>query len=148
MAKTTFPDKPYFSLKSPDIRNFANDNPRDFLKKMPNDTILDEVQRIPLLFSYLQEILDDNPEKGIFILTGSNNFLLQENISQTLAGRMAYLNLLPFTAYELKSEIYCPNRMRKYFSKDFIPQFMLKKLIQQIGCPITSKHTSNAMLDK
>lgn len=102
LVKSSFPNKPYYSLENPDVRNFAIDDPRGFLQTMPKGAILDEVQRVPQLFSYLQEILDNSSEKGLFILTGSNNFLLQENISQTLAGRVAYLNLLPFTANELK----------------------------------------------
>ena len=121
LVKNTFPDKPYYSLENPDIRNFANDDPRGFLKTMPNGAILDEVQRVPLLFSYLQEILDNSSEKGIFILTGSNNFLLQENISQTLAGRVAYLNLLPFTSSELKSENLLPETDEEVLFKGFYP---------------------------
>jgi len=62
---------------------------------------LDEAQRVPHLFSYLQKILDEHNEPGLFIITGSNNFLFQENISQSLAGRIAYLNLLPFSLKEL-----------------------------------------------
>jgi predicted AAA+ superfamily ATPase len=121
LVKTTFPNKPYYSLENPDIRSFANDDPRGFLKSMPNGAILDEVQRVPLLFSYLQEILDNSSQKGIFILTGSNNFLLQENISQTLAGRVAYLNLLPFTANELKSEKLLPETDEEILFKGFYP---------------------------
>jgi predicted AAA+ superfamily ATPase len=121
LVKTTFPNKPYYSLENPDIRNFAIDDPRGFLKSMPNGAILDEVQRVPLLFSYLQEILDNSSEKGIFILTGSNNFLLQENISQTLAGRVAYLNLLPFTANELESKKLLPKTDEEVLFKGFYP---------------------------
>ncbi|MCI4443566.1 MAG: ATP-binding protein [Lentimicrobium sp.] len=121
LVKTTFPDKPYYSLENPDIRNYALDDPRGFLSTMPNGAILDEVQRVPLLFSYLQEILDNSSKKGIFILTGSNNFLLQENISQTLAGRVAYLNLLPFTANELNSENLLPETDEEVLFKGFYP---------------------------
>ena len=103
LVKQTFPGKPYFSLENPDTRNFAIEDPRGFLQNIPNGAILDEVQRTPELFSYLQEILDNSREKGLFILTGSNNFLLQQNISQTLAGRIGYLNLLPFTVGELQA---------------------------------------------
>jgi len=65
---------------------------------------LDEIQRTPDLFSYLQQLLDENAERGLFILTGSNNFLLQENISQSLAGRIGYQQLLPFSVDELPPE--------------------------------------------
>ncbi|MBA3970937.1 MAG: AAA family ATPase, partial [Bacteroidetes bacterium] len=95
LVKTLFPDKQYVSLENLDVRNFAAEDPRGFIAAYPKGCILDEVQRAPSLFSYLQEILDNNTKKGLFILTGSNNFLLQESISQTLAGRVGYLNLLP-----------------------------------------------------
>lgn len=103
LVKNTFPDKTYFSLENPDTRSFAIEDPRGFLNSMPTGAILDEVQRVPLLFSYLQEIIDNSNQKGLFILTGSNNFLLQENITQSLAGRVAYLNLMQFTIAELQS---------------------------------------------
>ena len=102
LVKATFPDKKYISLENPDNRSFALEDPKGFLQNIPKGAILDEIQRAPLLFSYLQEILDNSKEKGLFILTGSNNFLLQENISQTLAGRIGYLTLLPFSTSELK----------------------------------------------
>jgi len=105
LVKTTFPDKKYISLENPDDRSFALEDPKGFLQNIPNGAILDEIQRVPLLFSYLQEILDNSTKKGLFILTGSNNFLLQENISQTLAGRIGYLTLLPFSVSELKIEL-------------------------------------------
>ncbi|WP_439582327.1 ATP-binding protein [Dyadobacter bucti] len=104
LVKMLFPDKTYLSLENPDIRRFAIEDPRGFLKKYETGAILDEVQRTPDLFSYLQEVLDTSSEPGRFILTGSNNFLLQQNISQTLAGRVAILNLLPFSTTELFSD--------------------------------------------
>lgn len=96
-----FPDKPYVSLEDPDIRNYALEDPRGFLADYPDGAILDEAQRTPELFSYLQGILDEKNEPGHFILTGSNNFLLQQNITQSLAGRIAYLELLLFSLGEL-----------------------------------------------
>ena len=121
LVKTTFPNKPYFSLENPDTRNFAIDDPRGFFESIPNGAILDEVQRVPHLFSYLQEILDNSKDKGLFILTGSNNFLLQETISQSLAGRVAYLNLLPFTATELKSGELLPQSDEEILFNGFYP---------------------------
>ncbi len=103
LVKELFDHKPYLSMESPDNRKFALEDPRGFLEKYPTGAIFDEVQRTPELFSYLQEILDNNQAPGQFILTGSNNFLLQQNISQTLAGRIAFLNLLPFSIEELYS---------------------------------------------
>jgi len=105
LAKSFFPDKPYVSLENPTHRNLALADPVSFLYAFPRGAILDEVQKAPELFSYLQGILDESSEKGKFILTGSNNFLLLESISQSLAGRVGYLDLLPFSIHE--SEI-CP----------------------------------------
>jgi predicted AAA+ superfamily ATPase len=101
LTRHVFPDKPYVNLENPDTRRFAVDDPRGFLSQYKAGAVLDEVQRAPELFSYLQQIIDEDDTKGKFILTGSNNFLLQENISQSLAGRIAYLCLLPFTVSEL-----------------------------------------------
>jgi predicted AAA+ superfamily ATPase len=101
-ARMLFPVKPYISLENVDIRTQALADPRAFLQRYEKGAILDEVQRVPELFSYLQQILDETKIKGLFILTGSNQFLLQENISQTLAGRIAYIELLPFDYGEIK----------------------------------------------
>jgi uncharacterized protein len=105
LVKHVFKDKPYVSLENPDARSFAEEDPRGFLGSYPAGAILDEVQRVPALFSYLQQVLDETTEKGYFILTGSNNFLLQQNISQSLAGRIAHLNLLPFSLLELGTDV-------------------------------------------
>lgn len=105
LCRSVFPDKPYVSLENPDVLEFANSDPRGFLSQFNNENgaILDEIQKAPYLFSYLQQILDEAKTKGLFILTGSNNFLLQENISQSLSGRIAYLQLLPLSLQELKT---------------------------------------------
>lgn len=104
LSKFVFPHLPYINLENPDSRRYALDDPRGFLDNYKNGAIFDEIQRTPDLFSYLQEILDNTQLKGQFILTGSNNFLLQENITQSLAGRIAYVNLLPFSLNELKQQ--------------------------------------------
>lgn len=106
LAKLLFKGKPYVSIENPDTRSFAEHDPRRFLNQFPDGAILDEVQRVPHLFSYLQEILDNTKKKGLFILTGSNNFTMQENISQTLAGRMGFINLLPLSFNELSTTRY------------------------------------------
>ena len=103
LAKMLFPAKPYVSLENSDIRQQAETDPRVFLQRFKKGAILDEVQRVPVLFSYLQQVLDETKSKGLFILTGSNQFLLQENISQTLAGRIAYIELLPFDINEINT---------------------------------------------
>ncbi len=101
LVRHAFPDKTYVNLENPDTRRFAIEDPRGFLNTYPDGAILDEIQRVPHLFSYLQEILDEHKSMGMFILTGSNNFLLQENISQSLAGRVGYLYLLPLSMREI-----------------------------------------------
>jgi hypothetical protein len=102
ICRTTFPRKPYVSLENPDVAEFATTDPNGFLKQFKNGAILDEVQKLPHLFSYIQQIVDEKDKPGFFILSGSNNFLMQESISQTLAGRVAYLHLLPCSLKELK----------------------------------------------
>lgn len=105
LVRHVYKTKPYVSLENPDTRLFASEDPRGFLSNYPQGAILDEIQRVPQLFSYLQEILDTSPQKGLFILTGSNNFLLQENISQSLAGRIGYLQLLPLSIKEIDKRV-------------------------------------------
>jgi uncharacterized protein len=111
LVRFAFADKPYVNLENPDIRNFATEDPRGFLSNYPDGAILDEAQRVPSLFSYLQQILDDSSSNGLFIITGSNNFLLQENISQSLAGRIGYLNLMPLSIEEINDTNLKPNTL-------------------------------------
>lgn len=101
LAKMAFSGKPYVSMEDLDTREYAINDPRGFLSDYPKGAILDEIQRTPQLFSYLQGVVDTKNKSGMFILTGSQHFLLQENISQTLAGRVAILKLLPFSIGEL-----------------------------------------------
>lgn len=103
LAKKVFPKKEYVSLENPDERMLAETDPRAFLARFPKGAILDEAQRVPSLFSYLQQALDETKKEGLFILTGSNNFLLQQTISQTLAGRIGYIDLLPLSYAEIKT---------------------------------------------
>jgi predicted AAA+ superfamily ATPase len=95
LSKLCFPNKKYVSLENLSNRLFAEEDPTGFLETYKDGAIIDEIQRVPLLFSYLQEILDDTQETGKYILTGSNNFLLHEKITQSLAGRVAIVRLLP-----------------------------------------------------
>jgi hypothetical protein len=95
--------RPYASLEDPDTREFAQNDPRGFLSQFPDGAVLDEVQRCPDLFSYLQGVVDADGRMGRFILTGSQQFGLLEAITQSLAGRVALLNLLPFSLPELQA---------------------------------------------
>jgi uncharacterized protein len=101
IAKKVFPRKPYVSLEDPDERQMAMEDPRYFLARFKNGAIIDEAQRVPELFSYLQSVIDKTNKDGLFVLTGSNNFLLQQSISQSLAGRIGYIDLLPLTLKEI-----------------------------------------------
>ena len=103
LVKNLIKDYNYFSMENPDIRLFAENDPRGFLRSSGEKFILDEVQRVPDLFSYLQEILDNSKENGKAILLGSQSFLMNQHISQSLAGRVASLKLLPLSYSELKN---------------------------------------------
>lgn len=135
LVKQVFKGKPYLSLENPDTRNFALEDPRGFLELYPNGAILDEVQRAPILFSYLQEILDNSKVKGLFILSGSNNFLLQQTISQTLAGRLGYINLLPFSIAELKKSKLLPIDDDSLMIKGFYPPIYDQGIPPEDWCP-------------
>lgn len=136
LCRKLFPGKPYLSLENPDTMEFAKTDPRGFLNQyIKNGAILDEVQRVPQLFSYLQQILDETKKKGLFILTGSNNFLLQENITQTLAGRIAYLQLLPLSVEELAKS----NKLKTGYAWHVLnggyPEVIAKKIAPQDWFP-------------
>jgi predicted AAA+ superfamily ATPase len=102
LARAVFPEKPYASLEDADTRAFAMADPRRFLAQFPEGAILDEVQRAPELFSYLQTLVDTGAGMGRFILTGSQQFGLTQNITQSLAGRVGILHLLPFSLGETR----------------------------------------------
>jgi predicted AAA+ superfamily ATPase len=102
LAKALFPDYAYVSLENLDQRTYAQQDPRGFLAAYPNHCIFDEIQKVPELFSYLQEI-GDQKGMGRYILTGSQNFLLHRHISQSLSGRIALLSIYPFSMGELSS---------------------------------------------
>lgn len=105
LVRSVFPHKPYVLLEDPDTRAFAEEDPRSFLAQFEvTGVIIDEVQRVPALFSYLQGILDRFNRPGHVILTGSQNFLLMESISQSLAGRVGIIRLLPLSMRELVRE--------------------------------------------
>jgi hypothetical protein len=103
LAQSAFPDKRYISLEDPDEREFAEQDPRGFLARFLDGAILDEVQRCPNLFSYLQTSVDAERRMGLFILTGSQQFGLMSSITQTLAGRVGLIQLLPFSLQELQN---------------------------------------------
>ena len=103
LLKMTFPDYKYVTVEDPDIRLFASEDPRGFLSNYPDKTIIDEIQRVPELFSYIQGHVDKENREGMYLLAGSHNFLLMQHVSQSLAGRSAVLRLLPFSHSEMLS---------------------------------------------
>jgi predicted AAA+ superfamily ATPase len=103
LSKALFKGKPYVNFEDPFVQSLFQEDPKKFLASYKGGAIFDEVQRVPELFRHLQVLMDKNTSRGQFILTGSNNFLLQEQVSQSLAGRAGYLTLLPFSYQELKN---------------------------------------------
>ena len=102
LARAVFPNKPYISLENLDEREFAQQDPRRFLSRFPDWAILDEVQRCPSLFSWLQGVVDERKIMGDFVLTGSAQFDLIAGVSQSLAGRVGRVELLPLSLRELR----------------------------------------------
>ena len=102
LCRAAFKGKPYANLEAPDVRQYALDDPRGFLRQFPAGALLDEVQRAPELLSYIQAEVDERRTPGRYVLTGSQQWLLSERISQSLAGRTALLRLLPFSLAEMR----------------------------------------------
>lgn len=124
LVKSLYPHMPYVSLENPDDRQLAAEDPRSFLDRFPDGAIVDEVQRYPELLSYLQGIVDERNQNGLFILTGSHQLALHEAISQSLAGRTAILKLLPLSMQELSQ-----NQVN-YTLDDYLFQGMYPRLYQ------------------
>ena len=107
LAKLAFPQKRYFSLEDPDTALLARSDPRGFLETWPEGLILDEAQYVPDLFIYIKTMADRDPRPGKYIITGSQQFNLMEKVTESLAGRAAFVTLLPFSAAELDAEGLC-----------------------------------------
>ncbi|HCT35581.1 MAG TPA: AAA family ATPase [Firmicutes bacterium] len=122
LVRSLFAQKTYVSLEDPDRREFASQDPRGFLRALPEGAVIDEAQRVPSLFSYMQTVVDECNEPGYFILTGSQNFLLQEGLSQSLAGRVALLKLMPLSLSELKAAGYPLTNPEEYIFRGFYPR--------------------------
>ncbi len=102
LVKNLFPDKPYVNLEKPDIQSLLKEDPNQFLAQYESGAIFDEIQNVPELLSYIQVIVDEANQEGLFILTGSEQLSLNESITQSLAGRTAVLELLPLSMHELQ----------------------------------------------
>ena len=121
LLKQLFPDYEYLSLENPDIREFAETDTKGFLKRYAKYVIFDEAQRVPALFSYIQGKVDESGIMGQFILSGSQNFHLMQNITQSLAGRVAIFRLFPFDLQELRSAILLSENYADNLVKGFYP---------------------------
>lgn len=102
LVRSVFPDLAYVNLEDPSLRHFAQDDPKGLLAQHPDGAILDEVQHCPELFSYLQVDVDEDGRKGKWVLTGSQHFAMLRSVSQSLAGRVGYLNLRPYDLGEVR----------------------------------------------
>jgi uncharacterized protein len=121
LARSSFPKKKYVSLEDPDNLEFALSDPRGFLSRLPDGGILDEVQHAPQLFSYLQTRTDLDDRQGLFVLTGSRQFDLMSKITQSLAGRVGLIQLLPFSLAELQSAGKAATSLEKQLWTGFYP---------------------------
>lgn len=128
LAKSIFNTRPYVSLEDPDVRLAAVDDPRSFLERFPDGAVLDEVQRCPEILSYLQTRVDADGRMGLFILTGSQQFGLLSGISQSMAGRTAFVELLPFSIDELARAGMLPQRLDEMLSKGSYPPLYDRKV--------------------
>lgn len=126
MARSIFKNKPYLTMEDPDLLRISTDDPRGFLAQYPHGAILDEVQKAPHLFSYIQRIVDEHNKPGFYVLTGSQNFQLMANISQSLAGRSAILHLLPFSLAEAYPRV--RPEIEELLFRGFYPRIFDKKL--------------------
>ena len=128
LAKFVFKRKPYVSLEDPDKMEFASEDPRGFLAQYPDGAVLDEVQRCPSLFSYIQGIVDQDKRPGLFILTGSQQFGLISKITQSLAGRTGILHLLPFSMEEAKAGGILPKSLDEILFEGLYPPIYDRKI--------------------
>lgn len=134
MAKKTFPDYTYVSLEDLDLRMIAKEDPRGFLAahSLNKGVIIDEIQEVPELLSYMQGIVDQSYKPGFFIITGSQNFLLYEKISQTLAGRIALLTLLPLSIHELTKASLLPSCVEELLIKGEYPRIYAQPIDPEV----------------
>ncbi|MBI9097517.1 MAG: ATP-binding protein [Spirochaetaceae bacterium] len=145
ISQKVFPDYEYVTLEDIDYREFAKNDPRGFLDRYKENIILDEIQRVPTLMSYLQSHVDKLKTNGKIVITGSHNFLLMEQISQSLAGRIGITKLLPFSYKEISKvenditelifkgsypRIYDQNIRPEVFYKNYISTYIEKDIRQ------------------
>lgn len=130
LVQMTFANHRYISLEDLDMRELANADPRRFLQDFPTDAglILDEIQHAPSLLSYIQTIVDREKRNGFFIVTGSQNLLVDEAVTQTLAGRIALLTLYPLSLQELENASLLPEKIEEVIFKGSYPRIYAEDL--------------------
>ena len=128
LLKHLLPDYTYISLEDLDLRQIAKEDPRHFISIYSQKVIIDEIQQVPELLSYLQTHIDSVNESGMYVLTGSHNLLLMQSISQSLAGRTALLSLAPFSVAELRSEKLLPQTTNEMLFKGCFPRIYDKQI--------------------
>ena len=128
LARAAFADKPYVSLETPDEREFAATDPRGFLARWPDGAVIDEVQHVPALFSWIQSDVDTSGRMGRFVLTGSQNFALMAHITQSLAGRSALVQLLPLSIAELAAAGHLPENLDAMLLRGGYPALYARSL--------------------
>lgn len=122
LTKTALENYAYTNLEDPETRELASEDPKGFLAQFEKGTIIDEIQRVPELLSYIQVLVDAEGVNGRFVLTGSHQLSLHEAITQSLAGRTALLNLLPFSISELMQGGIHFDRFEDYCFMGFLPR--------------------------
>ena len=127
LCRAAFPHLDHVNLEAPDQREFAESDPRGFLARLGEGAILDEIQRVPGLLSYLQVLADETGRNSLFVLTGSEQFRLSHAINQSLAGRTALLRLLPFSLAE-RRQTGASNSIDDVLYSGFYPRIHDRKL--------------------
>ena len=130
LCRAAFPHLRYFNLEAPNLREFAESDPRGFLAQCGDGAIIDEVQNVPELLSYIQVDVDERGRNGLFVLTGSEQFQLSRAISQSLAGRTALLRLLPFSLAE-RASAGASMSVDDVITTGFYPRILVEGLDQQ-----------------
>ena len=125
LVRHLFKDMPYVNLEDIEEREFALTDPKGFLRRFKDGAVLDEIQKVPSLLSYIQVTVDEAGKNGMFVLTGSNNFLLMKKVQQTLAGRTAIFHLLPFSISESQSAGLLSRDINEILIKGFYPGVLI-----------------------
>ncbi len=121
LVRAAFPEKPYLSLEDPDVARLAREDPRGLLDGFRDGLVLDEAQYVPDIFAYLKTAVDRKPSPGTYVVTGSRQFDLLSGITESLAGRAAFVRLLPFSVAELSAGGLSPQEPYDAILKGFYP---------------------------